>query len=143
MHRLPSPFPALLSAATLLFAPAAFAQTPPPGGAPPPGRGACRADAASLCPNVTRGDHHAMFQCLESHQDKLSEGCKSELADIKAREEANKEACKPDVEKFCSGVAPGGGRIMECLKQHESELSDACKAAESKRHGPPPAQPKQ
>jgi hypothetical protein len=84
-----------------------------------------------------------MFQCLESHQDKVSAACKSELADIKAREEANKEACKPDVEKFCSGVAPGGGRIMECLKQHESELSDACKAAEAKHRGPPPAQPKQ
>jgi Cysteine rich repeat len=144
MHQLPSPKKAVLSAACFLFASAAFAQaTPPPGGAPPPGRGACRADAAALCPNVGRGDHHAVFQCLESQQDKLSAACKSELNEMRAHQEANKEACKPDVEKFCSGIAPGGGRIMQCLKQHESELSDACKAAEAKHHGPPPAQPKQ
>jgi len=38
------------------------------------------------------------------------------------------EACKPDVEKFCQNVQPGGGRIRQCLQQHEAELSDACKA---------------
>lgn len=37
--------------------------------------------------------------------------------------------CKADREKFCQGVQPGGGRIVQCLKQHESELSDSCKSA--------------
>jgi hypothetical protein len=32
------------------------------------------------------------------------------------------------VEKFCKGVKPGQGAIMQCLKQHEAELSAECKA---------------
>jgi Cysteine rich repeat len=139
-----SPLPALFAAASFLLAAVAFAQdTPPPGGTPPLAKGACRADIAALCPNLKpgRAEHRAIAQCLESQQDKLSASCKSELSEMKAREEAAKQACKPDAEKFCAGVAPGGGRIMECLNQHQSELSDACKAAQPKRHGPPPATP--
>lgn len=36
-------------------------------------------------------------------------------------------ACKEDVDKFCKDVQPGGGRIMQCLKQHSADLSPACK----------------
>jgi Golgi apparatus protein 1 len=35
--------------------------------------------------------------------------------------------CRADVERFCAGVQPGQGRIVECLQQHESDLSAACK----------------
>ena len=31
------------------------------------------------------------------------------------------------VAKFCPEVRPGGGRIGQCLKQNEAQLSDACK----------------
>lgn len=41
----------------------------------------------------------------------------------------NARACRADVEKFCKDVQPGGGRVAQCMKQHESELSDACKSA--------------
>lgn len=37
-------------------------------------------------------------------------------------------ACRADVEKFCAGVKPGEGRIVDCLKQHKSELSAGCQA---------------
>jgi hypothetical protein len=40
---------------------------------------------------------------------------------------STKGACKADVQKFCADVKPGEGRIVQCIKQHESELSDACK----------------
>jgi hypothetical protein len=36
-------------------------------------------------------------------------------------------ACKADIEKFCKGVQPGQGRIVQCMKQHEAEFSPACK----------------
>jgi gas vesicle protein len=36
-------------------------------------------------------------------------------------------ACKDDVQKFCKDVKPGAGRIIKCLKEHDSELSSACK----------------
>ncbi|HVN35382.1 MAG TPA: cysteine rich repeat-containing protein [Casimicrobiaceae bacterium] len=41
-------------------------------------------------------------------------------------------ACKADVEKFCHGVQPGGGRIAACLKQNEAQVSTGCKNAVAK-----------
>lgn len=35
--------------------------------------------------------------------------------------------CKEEIAKFCKEVQPGRGRIAQCLKGHESELSPACK----------------
>jgi hypothetical protein len=36
------------------------------------------------------------------------------------------KACKADVEQFCSQVQPGEGRILACLKEHQSQLQPAC-----------------
>jgi Cysteine rich repeat len=38
-------------------------------------------------------------------------------------------ACEADAKKLCAGVQPGGGRILQCLGQHKTEVSDACKQA--------------
>ena len=35
--------------------------------------------------------------------------------------------CADDVSKFCKGIEPGGGRIANCLKEHEKDLSLDCK----------------
>jgi len=40
---------------------------------------------------------------------------------------AQRAACKADFEKYCSGVTPGGGRIIACLNKQRDALSDACK----------------
>ena len=37
-------------------------------------------------------------------------------------------ACQGDAKKLCPGVAPGGGRILECLAKQKGSLSDPCKA---------------
>jgi hypothetical protein len=34
--------------------------------------------------------------------------------------------CKEDIARLCPGVAPGGGRIIGCLKQHKDEVSIGC-----------------
>lgn len=39
------------------------------------------------------------------------------------------QACRPDIEKFCKDLQPGGGRIASCLRDHANELSAGCKAA--------------
>ncbi len=39
----------------------------------------------------------------------------------------NARPCGDEIGKFCKDVKPGGGDILDCLKQHESELSPACK----------------
>jgi hypothetical protein len=34
--------------------------------------------------------------------------------------------CRADMERLCSGVPPGGGRIVRCLKAHKMEMSVGC-----------------
>ena len=40
---------------------------------------------------------------------------------------AQEGPCAADAKKFCKDMQPGGGRIAQCMKQHEAELSQACK----------------
>ncbi|MBN9509191.1 MAG: cysteine rich repeat-containing protein [Alphaproteobacteria bacterium] len=40
-----------------------------------------------------------------------------------------RQACAADYQQFCSGVQPGGGRIVACLKQNAARLSPACQQA--------------
>jgi hypothetical protein len=34
--------------------------------------------------------------------------------------------CKADIARLCKGVRPGGGRMMQCLKAHENDLTVGC-----------------
>jgi Cysteine rich repeat len=43
--------------------------------------------------------------------------------------EAMRAACSGDAARLCSGVQSGGGRVVACLKQHQDDLSDACRKA--------------
>lgn len=43
-----------------------------------------------------------------------------------AQTAAEQAACKADYQKFCSGVLPGGGRVLECLAKQKDKLSPAC-----------------
>ena len=40
-----------------------------------------------------------------------------------------REACAADLQKLCPNVPEGGGRILACLKQHQDQVSAACKQA--------------
>jgi hypothetical protein len=37
--------------------------------------------------------------------------------------------CRDDAAKLCAGIEPGGGRLAKCLRGHEAELGEPCKAA--------------
>jgi len=51
------------------------------------------------------------------------------LRPMRPREEllVLRSACGADVRLICSGVAPGGGRIVQCLATNAGSLSPACK----------------
>jgi Cysteine rich repeat len=38
-------------------------------------------------------------------------------------------ACMSDIKSLCGSIQPGGGRIRDCMKEHRTQLSIACKAA--------------
>ena len=44
-----------------------------------------------------------------------------------AQTAAEREACQADFEKYCPGVEPGGGRVVECLSKHLDQLTPQCK----------------
>lgn len=37
--------------------------------------------------------------------------------------------CKADIDRLCKGIAPGGGRLLQCLKSHSKEMSVGCAQA--------------
>ena len=39
------------------------------------------------------------------------------------------EACRNDVKALCGSVQSGGGRIHDCMREHRTQLSNACKLA--------------
>ncbi|MBS7546131.1 cysteine rich repeat-containing protein [Ancylobacter oerskovii] len=43
--------------------------------------------------------------------------------------------CKSDIERLCTGVQPGGGRLLKCLKAHGKEMSVGCAQALQKMKG--------
>ena len=62
--------------------------------------------------------------------------CMSQAAFAQEMTAEQRSACMGDYEKYCKGVAPGGGRIIACLAEESDKLAPACKkvltAAEKK-----------
>lgn len=47
-------------------------------------------------------------------------------ADLNTRRSAA-AACRPDAQRLCADVQPGGGRIRQCLVDHADALSPSCR----------------
>ena len=95
----------------------------------------CEKELGSYCKEVTPGEGR-ILACLFAFEDKLSPRCEYALYDASAQLQhavaslsygANE--CKADLEKHCSKVEAGGGRLMECLKKNEKDLTARCKTA--------------
>jgi len=91
------------------------------------GQGPCADDAAKFCRDVQPGGGRIM-KCMKEHEHDLSPACKERVAEMKKGLREFSEACQDDALKFCKDIKPGGGRIINCLKDHENELSPECKA---------------
>ena len=74
--------------------------------------------------------------CLYAHSDKLSGQCEYALYDAAVQLERAVAAlsyvvneCKDDLQKLCSGVPAGQGRLLDCLQKNDSKVSGRCKQA--------------
>jgi hypothetical protein len=92
-----------------------------------PGHGACKEDSAKFCKDVKPGGGR-LSQCLKTHESELAPACRESMAAARAKVRDAHEACADDVQKFCEQVKPGGGRVIQCLKQNEKGLSPECRA---------------
>ena len=69
-----------------------------------------------------------MVECLEEHQEDLSESCQKEIfrmaelsADDYHLDRPLYYACRDDREKFCANIASGEGKVYKCLMKHKFE----------------------
>jgi hypothetical protein len=89
----------------------------------------CADDIRQLCPDVKPGSSRVV-ECLQKNKARVSAACGARLdaSHQKARAliEEFGRSCRMDVDRFCPGVDPGGGRVLGCLRQHQPELSPPC-----------------
>lgn len=94
--------------------------------------GVCKPEFDKICEGLRPGDGKFM-ECVKEHYEEFSPECKSEITERKNKMEQSKKDCENDAKKFCANVKPGDGRIIECLKSHENDLSSACKSHLSRK----------
>ncbi len=85
----------------------------------------CREDAEKFCKNVKRGEGRIMA-CLTQNEPQLAPACKKLVREAQTQIESFSQACGQDMQSFCMDVKPGDGRMLRCLKRHETQLSPAC-----------------
>ena len=95
----------------------------------------CKMEIEKYCGQVTPGQGR-ILACLFAHGDKLSAKCEYALYDAAVQLERAVAAltyvaneCDADLEKYCASIAPGEGRLLECLEKHDKQVSGRCKQA--------------
>lgn len=95
----------------------------------------CKVELDKYCAMVTPGEGRVLA-CLFAYQDKLSNKCEFALYDAAVQLERAVAAltyvaneCDNDLEKFCSDVPPGEGRLKDCIDKNIANVSDRCKSA--------------
>ena len=95
----------------------------------------CKTEIETYCSQVTPGEGR-ILACLYAHEDKLSAKCEYALYDAAAQLERAVAAlsylaneCGPDLEKYCASIGPGKGRLLNCLKKHDKQVSKRCNQA--------------
>ena len=93
----------------------------------------CAKDLETYCGAVTPGNGRTLA-CIYAHEDKVSDDCDAATENGAALLDWFFETvryvydrCADDVQRHCAGTEFGGGRILSCLNEKSSELTDACK----------------
>ena len=95
----------------------------------------CKVELEKYCGNVTPGEGR-ILACLYAYGDKLSPKCEYALYDAAAQLERAVAAlsyvaneCDDDLDRYCGAVAPGEGRLLNCLEKKSKQLTKRCKEA--------------
>ncbi len=49
--------------------------------------------------------------------------------EVVAARDTARQACAADVAKLCADVQSGGGKVMQCVRQHRADVSPGCSSA--------------
>jgi hypothetical protein len=95
----------------------------------------CKVELEKYCAQVTPGEGRVLA-CLYAYGDKLSAKCEFALYDAAVQLERAVAAltyvaneCDEDLEKYCGAIAPGEGRLLDCLEKYDKQVSKRCKNA--------------
>lgn len=106
---------------------------------------ACEKDIDTLCSDecsfyLGQACGGRVLRCLTEKYDKItSTECQNEVFYFEKMEVTDfrndvllAEACRGDVDTHCKSVKPGEGRVLQCLRDHRQQLTDACRKEELK-----------
>jgi hypothetical protein len=95
----------------------------------------CKVELEKYCKDVKPGEGR-ILACLFAHSDKLSGKCEFALYDAAVQLERAVAAlayvvneCGDDLDQYCSDVAVGEGRLLECIEKNDKKVSSRCKDA--------------
>ncbi len=87
----------------------------------------CEAEVQSYCPDSLSED--ARRRCVIQRMKQLDTTCQQVVQQRLVRwkeAEGYKRVCVEDMKRVCPTVQSGDGRILQCLQEHEQDLSEAC-----------------
>lgn len=87
----------------------------------------CEAEVQQYCPDSLLGEDRR--RCVLQRMKRLDLPCQQIVRQRLVRwteSEGHRIACAEDVKRVCLTVQPGDGRILQCLQEHEQELSEGC-----------------
>ena len=95
----------------------------------------CKKELETYCKDVTPGEGR-LLACLYAHIDNISPRCEYAVYDASSQLERAITAltyvageCGDDLDKLCSDIEPGEGRLVSCLEANAEKISDRCKQA--------------
>ncbi len=86
----------------------------------------CKTEMASLCPSDGKT---GPFVCLLQNQSKLGAECATYVKTAEERRAKFRATCESDRAKFCKDIDARGGKMMQCLRDKQAELSKPCAEA--------------
>ncbi len=95
----------------------------------------CKTELETYCKDVTPGEGR-LIACLYAHIDNISPRCEYAVYDASSQLERAITAltyvaseCGDDLDKLCSNIEPGEGRLLSCLETNADKVSNRCKQA--------------